>query len=340
MEKTKGLVMRTSAKVTIILTAKGDYIEISTPKEPPLVGQTIEVALKPLGIPWFHNSWRKYSTVAAALLLVLSITAFYLFIPNMAVASVALDINQGVELMINKDGKVINVRDVNGGSSIIEGLSIKGLDVYQAVNLIVEKAHNKEMLNETKNLVLASVVPLNKWGNQLIDTEKLRNAIRDDLILRNQSGSVFVGQTSQAIQQEARQLGMTVNSYQIYDRCKENGIIVQPETLRIDVQKALLDANVSISSLFPEEGLEVIAQNGMSNSNDTQHKPTDQKASEHIQPSDKDSKPTENHGDTNDSENQSHSPVIQPSPDKSHDMSERSSDHSSLIQPPTATSHD
>ncbi|WP_141694399.1 anti-sigma factor domain-containing protein, partial [Desulfosporosinus sp. BG] len=99
MEKTNGIVMRTSTKVTVIFTEKGDYIEIPTPKEPPLVGQTIEVEVKPQRIPWVHNSWLKYSTVVAVLLLVFSITTFYLFIPNMAVASVALDINKGIELL-------------------------------------------------------------------------------------------------------------------------------------------------------------------------------------------------------------------------------------------------
>ena len=256
MEKTKGIVMRTSTKVTVIFTQKGDYIEIPTPKEPPLVGQMIEF-VKPQRLSLSHNSWLKYSTVAAVLLLVLSISTFYLFIPNMAVASVALDINKGIELLINKDGKVINVRDVNGGSSIVEGLSVKGLDVYQAVNLIVDKAKNKGTLYETKNLVLVSVVPMNKWGNQLINTGKLRNAIRDEMIRRNQSGSVFVGQTNQKIQQEAKQRGMTINSYLIYARCIEKGITIQPDTLRNDVQKALSDANVNLSSLFPEESLEV-----------------------------------------------------------------------------------
>jgi len=257
MEKTKGIVMRTSTKLTVIFTEKGDYLEIPTPKEAPLVGQTIEVEVKPQRLPLFHNSWLKYST-AAVLLLVFSITSFYLlFLPNMAVASVALDINKGVEFSINKEGKVINVRDVNGGSSLLEGLSIKGLDVYQAVDLIVEKAKNKGTLNETKNLVLASVVPMNQWGTQSIDTGKLRNAIRDEMIRRNQSGSVFVGQTNQKIQQAAKQQGMTVNSYLIYARCIEKGITIQPDTLRKDTHKALSDANVSLSSLFPEESLEV-----------------------------------------------------------------------------------
>ena len=36
MEKTQGIVMRTSPKVTVIFTEKGDFLEISTPKEPPV----------------------------------------------------------------------------------------------------------------------------------------------------------------------------------------------------------------------------------------------------------------------------------------------------------------
>ncbi|WP_298198451.1 anti-sigma factor domain-containing protein [Desulfosporosinus sp.] len=337
MEKTKGIVMRTSPKFTVIFTDKGDFLEISTPKEPPKVGQTIDVIIKPQRIPSFHNSWLKYSTTAAVLLFVF-ITAFYLlYIPNMAVASVALDINKGIELLVNNQGKVIKVRDINGASSLLEGISIKGLDVYQTVNLIVENANNKGMLNETQNLVLASVVPVNRWGNQMIDTEILRNTIRDEMIRRNLSGSVVVGQTNQKIQQEAQLQGMTVNSYLIYDRCEEKGITVQPDTLRNDVQKALVDANVSVSSLFPEESLEVRAQNWKDNSADTKPEPNVQKDPEHNQPSDMESKTTENHSYTDRSENQSQSSAGGTSSNKSEP---NDSSHSAVNQPPPETSHD
>ncbi|MDR3584327.1 MAG: anti-sigma factor domain-containing protein [Desulfosporosinus sp.] len=328
MKKTKGIVMRTSTNVSVIFTEKGDYIEIPTPKEPPLVGQTIELPVKLQRLPLFHNSWVKYST-AAVLLLVFSITSFYLlFLPNMAVASVALDINKGVEFSINKDGRVINVRDVYGGSSLVEGLSIQGLDVYQAVNLIVEKAKNQGTLNDTNNLVLASVVPMNQWGNQLIDVGKLRNAIRDDMIRRNQSGSVFVGQTNQKIQQEAQQQGMTVNSYLIYVRCQEKGITVQPDTFRNDVQKALLNANVSISSLFPEDSLEVTAQNGKGNSSDTKKESKVQNGPQPKPPSDMGSPSGSTPGMN--SSAPSHSPVKQPMQGISPDMNKSSSN---LVSP-------
>ncbi len=296
MEKTKGIVMRTSPKVTVIFTKKGDFLEIPTPKEPPVIGQTIEVDLNPRRLLMLHNSALKYVATAAVLLLVLSISVFsLLFIPNMAVASVALDINKGIELLINKEGKVIKVQDVNGGSGIMEGISIKGLDVYQAVDLIMENANNQGTLNETQNLVLASVVPINKWGTQIIDTEKLRNSIRDEMTRRNLSGSVVVGQTNQKIQQEAKQQGMTVNSYLIYDRCEEKGIAVQPDTLRNNAQKALVDAKVSVATLFPEESFEVRAQNWKNDSIDIKEKPTVQNGPETKHPSNMESKTTENH---------------------------------------------
>ncbi|HZK83481.1 MAG TPA: anti-sigma factor domain-containing protein [Desulfosporosinus sp.] len=272
MKKTKGIVMRTSPKVTVIFT-KGRFLEIPTPKELPIVGQVIEVTINPKRSFLFHKSVIKYASAAAVLFMVLSISVFYLFIPNMAVASVALDINKGVDLLINKEGKVIRVQDVNGGLSLLEGIPIEGLDAYQAVDLILENANNKGTLNETENLILASIVPINKWGIQLIDTEKLRNSIRDEMTRRNLSGSVLVIQTNQKIQREAKQQGMTVNSYLIYNRLKEKSIAVQPDSLRNNAQKALVDANVSASSLFPEKCYEVKAQHRKGGSTDTQKGP-------------------------------------------------------------------
>ena len=274
MNKTKGIVMRTSEKLTVIFTDKGDFLEIPTPKDPPKLGQTIEVIINPPRISSFHNSWLKYST-AAILLLVLSFTAFYLFlIPNIAVASVSLDINHGIELLVNNRGQVIKARDVNGTSKILEGVSIKGLDVYQTVNLLIENAHNKGMFAGSQNLVLASVVPINGWGNKMIDTELLRNTIREDMILMNLSGNLVVGQTTQKVRREAQQQGMTVNSYLIYDRCEERGIAVQPDSLRNNVQKALMDAKVSVTSLFPEESLEVSIGNKKDDSMEQHQSPS------------------------------------------------------------------
>ncbi|MCO5385400.1 MAG: hypothetical protein NHB14_06000 [Desulfosporosinus sp.] len=115
-------------------------------------------------------------------------------------------------------------------------------------------------------------------------------------------------------------------------------------------------ANISVSSLFPEESLEVRAQNSNGNAIDANPAPNVQKDSEHNNLSDLSSKTTENHSYTKHSENQSqssagstssikvepnassHSPINQlpqvtapePPPETSHEWSKPSSDQISL----------
>ena len=93
------------------------------------------------------------------------------------------------------------------------------------------------------------------------------------------------------------------------------------------MQKALLDAHVSISNLFPEECLEVRTQREKGNSTNIKQDPNVQKSPEHDEPSDKESTPAENRNDTHESEYQSYSPAIPPTPEISHDLSEPSSSH-------------
>jgi len=276
MDKIKGIVMRTSPKVTVLYTSKNDFIEIPTPKEQPVVGQTIHVNVNPKRLFIVHHTNLKYIAVAAVMLLVLSISFFsLLFIPNMAVASIALDINnhKSVELRVNKDGKVIKVPDASGASSLLEGVSTKGLDIYQTVDLIIENAHHKGMLDVTQNLVMASVVPTSDKKTQIIDTEKLRTTIRDVMTRRCLTGNVVVSQVNQKTQQEASKQGMSVNDYLILNRCGNMGIAVQPNALRNDVVKTLTDANVCITNLFPEESFELRAQSLKGNSTETKIMP-------------------------------------------------------------------
>ena len=115
------------------------------------------------------------------------------------------------------------------------------------------------------------------------------------MTLRNIFGSVVVIQANQKLQQEAKQQGMSVNSYLIYNRCEEKSIAVQPDSVRNNAQKALVDVKVSAASLFPEECYEVKAQNRKGNSTDTQKGPAGQNGPENKGPSNGESNTTEGH---------------------------------------------
>ena len=73
----------------------------------------------------------KYTALAAALAVVLLLGILSLAGPGKAVASVALEINSGIELMINRESKVIRARGAGEGTDLIlSNLDLKGLDVY------------------------------------------------------------------------------------------------------------------------------------------------------------------------------------------------------------------
>lgn len=251
--------MRTSKKVTAIYTEKGDFIEVPTPKEIPRVGDMIEVDIKNKRLPLYSQSWLKYTASAAILLLVFSLAAFnILALPNMAVASVSLDMNKGIELLVNKDGKVIEVRDVNGGAYMVEGLSLTGQDPYQAINLIIENAVKSGELEESENLIFVRIVPLSQWFDNNLDKETLKRSIEAEMSRLNVAGNLIVGESNEEVRKEAIEHGMSVNDHIMYERFQENGIVVQPEALRgSDPKQVLSDTNMNISDLFPGECTEI-----------------------------------------------------------------------------------
>ena len=256
MRKAKGVVMRTAGKITVVYTNKGDFLEIPTPAEPPLVGQVIEVDLTPRR-SFIRYSLLRYAAAAAVLVLALALGIFNpLFGPGAAVASVALDINSGVELFVNKEARVVKIKDSGDGTGDAQGL--KGRDVYEAVGLIIKEAGAKGFLGKEQNLVLAAVVPIGNRGLNVVNEERLRGIIHDEMLSNNVFGVVMVSEADEEIKRQAENLGMTVNNYLVYDRGRQGGLDLQADAFRGgDVGQVLAEANMSLPGLFPGECLDV-----------------------------------------------------------------------------------
>ncbi|MCL4441660.1 MAG: anti-sigma factor domain-containing protein [Firmicutes bacterium] len=264
MRRVKGVVMRTSEGKTVVYTKEGDFLEIPTPADLPPVGQVIVVDM-PSQKPSIKLFLMKYAAVAAVLILVTLLGVVNpLFGPGAAVASVALDINYGIELLVNKEGKVIEARDVSGGSDyLVDGPGLKGRDIYNAVVLILDDAGKKGVLQKEKdeNLVLVSVVPLSKEGVNVVDEARLRSVVREEMISKNIYGVLMVGQADEETKRRAENLGMSVNNYMVYERCQEDGLNVQAEAFSSgNIRKTLAGANVSLPGLFPDKSVEVRQQ--------------------------------------------------------------------------------
>lgn len=292
MKKMKAVVFRINGDKTAVYTHKGDFREIPTPKKPPCVGQMIEIDVKPAN--WsIKHAFLKYSIASAVLILILTLGLLNPFVsPNAAVASVALDVNYGLELYVNKQSRVVDVRNVSGQfDEMLKNLDLKNKDIYEAVNLILTEAKTKGVLKEEKNLVLASVIPIEDAGQNLINDEKLRGVIRNAMVSNNISGIFMIGKTDKEIKAQAEGLNLTVNRYQIYERCRQDGQKIHADDFRSEkIQQTLENNNVYLTELFPNNCFEIPPKNyaglqskaGILPENSTNHNNRDEKHSSSV----------------------------------------------------------
>ena len=261
MKKTTGIVMKISKKVTILYTESGDYLEIKTPKATPTLGQVLDIELpvhKPLS-----QRLLKFSSIAAILLLALSLSIFNLVSgANNAVAAVVLDMDSSTELLIDRNAKVLKVIDKTQESP--SNLQLQGMDIYNAVDLIFDKANEHGVFNQANTLILASVMPLGDQPVDVIDQTKLRESIERHMLEENISANMMVSRTDEDTRKTAQNLGMSVNQYQIYKRIQEKGLIVTADGSNPkDALHMLAEANTTLTTLFPTESMTISHQSGM-----------------------------------------------------------------------------
>lgn len=260
MEKTRGIVMKTSKKCTILYTEYGDYLKIKTPLTTPLLGQVMEVDL-PVRKS-ISPKFLKIASIAAMLLLVLGVSVFNIVSgANTAVAAVVMDINSSKELFVNSDAKVVRVIDLSQGNQTSPSeLNLRGKDIYTSIDLILDQAHTQGYFKQSKNLVMASIIPLNNHADT-VDQAKLRDSISHLMFEENISADLMVNTTDETTQINAQGLGMSVNNYLVYKRLMDKGFVVTPDGLGTkNTLHMLTEANTTLNSLFPAECMAINPQ--------------------------------------------------------------------------------
>ncbi len=233
-------------------------MEIYTPGGRLAVGQMLEV---PAPSSFFNRRpFMKYAAAAAALVLALLLGIVYpLAGPGTAVASVALEINAGIELMINRESKVIQVRSAGEGAEhVLKNLELRGLDVYEAIERILEDARARGFFEDSQILVLASVVLKDDEAGDVINVDKLRCEIYEDMAGGKAPGLIIVSEADVGKKRQAESHQMTLNSYLVYERCRLCNLDVQADLFREGgAARALEGSRISLPCLFPGESLEL-----------------------------------------------------------------------------------
>lgn len=160
MSNITGSILEFKGKKAVVMTSKCDFITIK--KLPDMfIGQ--QVYLNRSAISKTNNRL-KYLSIAAMLVLVLcSVVFLQILRPASVFAYVDVDINPSLELSIDKNAKVVDVKTLNSDAqTLIKDLQLVNNPLENAVRIIIQESQNKGFIRYDKEnavLISASIKP-------------------------------------------------------------------------------------------------------------------------------------------------------------------------------------
>lgn len=224
----KGIVMELKRNKAIIMTADGEFLSVKKPSPEIVIGEEITsetIEVKKPGII-------RYSVLAATLLLLL-IPFTYFKQAYATVAYVNVDINPSLEMGINKYNKVNTVVPLNSDAEkMLQSISLKGIDVNDAVEKVLTAAKDMGYINDSKvnNIEIAIVNLKNKKAS--ISEDNIIKHAQDMLSKINVDATLKVQKADEKTYQQAKKENMSTNKY--LDKDQENG----KNSIKVDVKKS------------------------------------------------------------------------------------------------------
>jgi len=155
---------------------------------------------------------------------------------NEVIAStVTIDINPSVELLLDEDDTIIEIRAINtDAENLIQNQArFKGLNIDTAIRYLIQEAINRGVIEDTETSILVNVSSENAERRVLIQ-EKLEAAFRRESMRHNQPFDVhnMVKELTENIQKQAENKHMTGAKYQLIQAILESTDLYSFEDLQ------------------------------------------------------------------------------------------------------------
>ncbi len=218
MKKVKGIVLESTIKNVILLTAAGEYRRL--PARGRLYPLGTEVEVRPALLPVNHSVF----AAAAAVLLFMAITLLWQTAIDRPSAYLALDINPSILLSLDKDTTVIEVETINDeGEALSKGLALKGLPADTALELILQEAGLRGYLSGGReNMVFLTLAAPPGYG---LDEMLLQQSVSHQLLFLEVDSYLKVSTTTPEAAREARQKEISLNAVLLAEELAHRGLL-------------------------------------------------------------------------------------------------------------------
>jgi len=235
----RGVILKTNKDYAIVATQESDLIRIKS-KDGMEIGQKIYFFQEDIFLENPNQSIKsglpKWISAVAAVLIMALITSIYVpYVTNSVYAVVSLDINPSVELMIDKNYKVIKAEAETEESAVVISGEIRGKFLNEAVVEVLTNAAKEGYSISGKNTVLISTAAL----KEKTEIEKIEKLLSDGIreIVDTESNYndikvVYIPANNDDVKQ-AEKLDISVGKYKLYELSNKTIDVGTIETTRV-----------------------------------------------------------------------------------------------------------
>lgn len=258
----KGIVMEISDRSIIVMRPDGHFDRVPRKSRSCEIGEEIEYAVKK-GIDWRSPSVAGRSAIVAAVVFCLVLFASFngkLGSPEV-VAYVSMDINPSIEMGIDAEENVLELRGLNGdGEALIEAVDFKGKKLETVTGAILDKAEQSALAKGEAEIIIASTSV--KEGTKVSDAvlaEKVRQQVTKHIAQTHptQVSSYHVAAMAapQEVRAEADKNGVSMGKYAVYLNAKNSGTPVTIDELKKNSVKNIAKEKPEVSKALESSKL-------------------------------------------------------------------------------------
>jgi len=258
MNKT-GLVIEVEKNRATLLTNTGEFVKVVCSKNQPKIGESYS------GVVKSQRNYLKYLTAAVAMFIVFLSGGGAAYAYYAPVATIQVNINPSIKLVINRFDKIIKSTPINAdGVTLLKNLHLKNKNIDEALTLVVNEAKKDNFINANYNsegkaiLVEISakdsskIVKLDKFQKYIVQN-KINTKIDDNGKETNKEFHKVDKDIDKKIPAEKKKVESKKNNNNVNPKVKEREI---PKELPSGLKNEKYQEHKEKSSKFPEKSFE------------------------------------------------------------------------------------
>lgn len=239
----KGIVLEIRNRTAAVLREDGVIVKT---RQKCAVGDTIELSAEKIRFP----SVRSVAAAAAAVIVIGGGSGIYTYENVMACSYVSLDVNPSLELVLNRQNRVIKVNACDDeAESVVEAIkeqNIKNMKVDEALETAYDVLKENGYIEEGSDNYLL----FNVSSDEKARTEALTDKI-DTLFGEKEGALAVTTESSLEDRDKARELGISAGKYNEIRMIEES---VNPDSVNMDAQTVGRYSDMSVRECMEEAG--------------------------------------------------------------------------------------